>query len=195
MKSFLVNLKNLSLITITAGLIIGIILIAIPDRAVQLVCILFGATLILLGLGALISYFAKARISAIAVLGIISVIAGGVVCAKYESIVSVVIFIFGIFVTVSGVVDLISSLDAKRNNLKSWIFSLVMSIGVLIMGVIVLINPFDSAIVLTRLLGLSLIIYAMLDLITFVQVRKVFKLKTVELEGVDHIDIDEDDVE
>lgn len=195
MQGFLVHLKNLSVITMIAGLIIGAILIARPSEAVQLVCILFGATLILLGAGALISYFTKLKFTLLAILGALSIIAGIIVCVKYESIVSAVIFIFGLFVTVSGIVDFISSLDARKSNLKSWIFSLVMSIGVTIMGVIVLVNPFDSAVLLTRLLGLSLIIYAMLDLITFVQVRKMFKLKTVNLKGVDHIDIDEEDIE
>lgn len=195
MQGFLVHLKNLSVITMIAGLITGVILIARPDQAVQLVCILFGATLILLGIGALISYFTRLKFTLLAIVGVLCIIAGVIVCIKYESIVSAVIFIFGLFITISGIVDFISSLDARKNNLKSWVFSLVMSIGVTVLGVIVLVNPFDSAILLTRLLGLSLIIYAMLDLITFIQVRKMFKLKTVNLKGVDHIDIDGEDIE
>lgn len=195
MRNVAVYLKNLSLITMIAGLITGIILIAKPEQSVQFICIIFGAVLILLGIGSVISYFTKLKLTFLAVIGVILVIIGVMVCIRYERLVSAVIFLFGLFVTISGIVDFVSALDARKNNLKSWIFSIVMSVGVTILGIIVLVNPFDSAILLTRLLGLSLIIYAMLDLITLIQVRKIFKLKTVKLDGVDEINIDREDIE
>lgn len=195
MRSVAVYLKNLSLITMIAGLITGIILIAKPEQSVQFICIIFAAVLILLGIGSLISYFTKLKFTFLAVIGVILIIIGVLVFLRYERLVSAVIFIFGLFVTISGIVDFVSALDARKNNLKSWIFSIVMSVGVTILGIVVLINPFDSAILLTRLLGLSLIIYAMLDLITLIQVRKISKLKTVKLDGVDEIDIDREDIE
>lgn len=195
MRNVAVYLKNLSIITMIAGVITGIILIAKPEQSVQFICIIFGAVLILLGIGSVISYFTKLKFTFLAVVGVILVIIGVMVCIRYERLVSAVIFLFGLFVTISGIVDFISALDARKNNLKSWIFSIVMSVGVTILGIIVLVNPFDSAILLTRLLGLSLIIYAMLDLITLIQVRKIFKLKTVKLDGVDEINIDQEDIE
>lgn len=195
MRNVAVYLKNLSVITMIAGLITGIILIAKPEQSVQFICIIFGAVLILLGIGSVISYFTKLKFTFLAVIGVILVIIGVMVCIRYERLVSAVIFLFGLFVTISGIVDFISALDARKNNLKSWIFSIVMSVGVTILGIVVLVNPFDSAILLTRLLGLSLIIYAMLDLITLIQVRKIFKLKTVKLDGVDEINIDREDIE
>lgn len=195
MRNVAVYLKNLSLITMIAGLITGIILIAKPEQSVQFICIIFGAVLILLGIGSVISYFTKLKLTFLAVIGVILVIIGVMVCIRYERLVSAVIFLFGLFVTISGIVDFVSALDARKNNLKSWIFSIVMSVGVTILGIVVLVNPFDSAILLTRLLGLSLIIYAMLDLITLIQVRKIFKLKTVKLDGVDEINIDREDIE
>lgn len=195
MRNMAVYLKNLSIITMIAGLITGIILIAKPEQSVQFICIIFGAVLILLGIGSVISYFTKLKLTFLAVIGVILVIIGVMVCIRYERLVSAVIFLFGLFVTISGIVDFISALDARKNNLKSWIFSIVMSVGVTILGIVVLVNPFDSAILLTRLLGLSLIIYAMLDLITLIQVRKIFKLKTVKLDGVDEINIDQEDIE
>lgn len=195
MKNISLYLKKLSLITMIAGVLAGIVLIVKPQQSVQFICIIFGAITILLGAGSLYLYFTKLKFTFIAVLGVLLMIAGIVICIRYEQLVSAVIFLFGLFVTVSGAVDFFSALNARKNNLKTWIFSLVMSIGVVIMGVIVLINPFDSAILLTRLLGVSLLVYAMLDLITFVQVYKISKLNTVSLKGVDEIDIDQEDIE
>lgn len=195
MKNIAVYLKQLSLITMIAGVIAGIVLIAKPVESVQFICIIFGTVIIFLGAGSLLLYFTKLKFTFIAVLGVLMMIAGAVVCVKYQQLISAVIFLFGLFVTISGTVDFFSALDAKKNNLKTWIFSLVMSIGVIIMGVIVLINPFDSAVLLTRLLGVSLLVYAMLDLITFIQVNKISKLKTINIKDVDEININSDDIE
>lgn len=185
MKDFFVKLKNLSLITITAGLVIGVLLLFQPDKTVQLVSIMCGITVISLGVGAWISYFTKVKSTILAILGSLAIILGIVLCVKYKSIISVVLLLFGIFVLISGIVDLVSAIDAKRNDLKSWLLSLIMAAASIIMGLLVIINPFNSMLILTRILGASLIVYAVMDLISFIQVKKIIKYSLA-----DQIDID-----
>lgn len=185
MKDFFVKLKNLSLITITAGLVIGILLLFQPDKTVQLVSIMCGITVISLGVGAWISYFTKVKSTILAILGSLAIILGIVLCVKYKSIISVVLLLFGIFVLISGIIDLVSAIDAKRNDLKSWLLSLIMAAASIIMGLLVIINPFSSMLILTRILGASLIVYAVMDLISFIQVKKIIKYSLA-----DQIDID-----
>lgn len=191
MREFFVKLKNLSLITIIAGLVIGIVLIAKPNEAVQFVSILCGATVILLGAGAWISYFTKFKSTILAILGTLAIIAGIILCVEYKSIISVVLFLFGVFVLVSGVVDFAAAIDAKRNDMKSWIVSLLMAVATIILGVLVIVNPFDSIVVLTRLLGVSLIVYAVMDLISFIQIRKIVKINIspqIDADAQEHTD-------
>ncbi len=191
MREYYIKLKNLSLITIAAGLIIGIVLLLKPDETVHIVSILCGVTVILLGTGTWISYFSKMKSVLTAALGTLEIIAGIVICIRYKSIITAVLFIFGIFVVVSGVVDFISAIDAKRNDLKSWIISLLMSVATIILGIIVIVNPFDSVMALARILGISLIIYAVMDLITFIQVRKIVKYSLkpqIDVEAQEHTD-------
>jgi uncharacterized membrane protein HdeD (DUF308 family) len=185
MREFFIKLKNLSIITIVASLAVGIVLLIKPAEAVQFVSIFSGAIVILLGAGAWISYLTKFKSSLLAVLGTLAIIAGVVLCVKYKSIISVVIFLLGIFVLVSGVVDFGSALDAKRNGLKSWLVLLLIAVITIILGIIVVVNPFDSVIALTRLLGIGLIVYSVMDLISFVQVRKIIKFTTNEEIDVD----------
>lgn len=189
MRDFFIKLKNLSLITIAAGLIIGILLLFQPDKTVQFVSILCGITVIMLGFGAWISYFTKVKSTILAILGSLAIIAGIILCIKYESIISTVLFLFGIFVLISGIVDFISAIDAKKNDLKSWIVSLIMAAATIILGLLVIINPFDSMLVLTKLLGVSLIVYAVMDLIAFIQVKKVVKYslsEQIDVEAQEH---------
>lgn len=177
------------------GFITGVILVARPNESVQLISILLGVMVILLGAGAWVTYFTKFHTAYLAVLGTMAVVGGIILCVKYKSIISFVIFMFGIFVIVSGVVDFVSAIDARRNDLKSWLFSIVMSVALIILGLIVVVNPFNSVMLLTRLLGISLIAYAVADLIAFIQVRRVHKLTTIKDKNIDEIVIDETDIE
>lgn len=189
MKELFVKLKNLSIITVIAGLVIGIILLVKPSETVRLVSVMCGVTVILLGIGAWISYFSKWKSALLAVLGTLAIIAGIILCVKYESIISVVLFLFGLFVLVSGIVDLASALEAKKFHFKSWIVSLIISIATIVLGLLVVVNPFDSMLVLTRLLGISLIVYAVMDLIAFVQVKRIVKYSAspqIDVEGNEH---------
>lgn len=191
MREFLIKIKNLSLITIAAGFIIGIVLLVRPDETVQFISILCGVTVVMLGIGAWISYFTKFKSTILAILGTLAVIAGIILCVRYRSIVSAVIFLFGVFVLVGGIVDLISAIDAKRNDLKSWIVSVIMSAVTIILGLIVIINPFDSVMVLTQLLGAGLIVYAVMDLISFIQIRKIVKYNLspqIDAQAQEHTD-------
>lgn len=191
MREILIKIKNLSLITIAAGFIIGIVLLVRPDESVQFISILCGVTVIMLGIGAWISYFTKFKSIILAILGTLAIIAGIILCVRYRSIVSAVIFLFGVFVLVGGIVDLFSAIDAKRNDLKSWIVSIIMSAVTIILGLIVIINPFDSVMVLTQLLGAGLIVYAVMDLISFIQIRKIVKYNLspqIDVEAQEHTD-------
>lgn len=189
MREILIRIKNLSLITIAAGFIIGIILLVRPDESVEFISILCGATVIMLGVGAWISYFTKFRSTFLAILGTLAVVAGIILCVKYRSIISAVLFLFGIFVLVGGVVDLVSALEARKNDLKSWIISVVMAVITIVLGLLVIINPFNSVMALTRILGAGLIVYAVMDLITFIQIRKIVKFTLngqVDVQGREH---------
>lgn len=173
MKEFFIKIKNLSIITIIASAVMGIVLLARPDETLYAVSMICGITMIALGIGALISYFAKDRNVFLIILAVIAIISGIIVCVKYKSIVSILLFLFGLFILISGAVDLIMSIDVKRNGFGDWMVSFLLSLATVVLGLLVVINPFSSSLAVIRLLGISLIVYAVLDLIAFIQMKKV----------------------
>lgn len=175
MREFFGKIKNLSIITIIASAVMGIVLLARPGETLYVVSMICGITMIALGVGALISYFVKDRNILLIILAVISVIMGIIVCVKYKSIVSILLFLFGLFILISGVVDLITSIDVKRYGFGDWIVSFLMSLVTVVLGLLIVVNPFSSSLAVIRLLGISLIVYAVLDLIAFIQVKKVAK--------------------
>jgi uncharacterized membrane protein HdeD (DUF308 family) len=180
MKQFFIKAKNLSLITIITGLVTGLVLLIKPEQTVQFVSILCGVTIILLGVGAWVSYLTRFKSIILTILGTLAIIGGIVLCVNYKSIISIVLMLFGIFVIVSGVTDFICSIEAKRAGLKSWGFELLIALVTIALGAIAVINPFDSVLALTQLLGVSLIVYAVMDLICFVQLKRIVKISLAE---------------
>ncbi|MDD6620534.1 MAG: DUF308 domain-containing protein [Eubacteriales bacterium] len=175
MREFFGKIKNLSIITIIASAVMGIVLLARPGETLYVVSMICGITMIALGVGALISYFVKDRNMLLIILAVISVIMGIIVCVKYKSIVSILLFLFGLFILISGIVDLITSIDVKRYGFGDWIVSFLMSLVTAVLGLLIVVNPFSSSLAVIRLLGISLLVYAVLDIIAFIQVKKVAK--------------------
>lgn len=165
MREFFGKIKNLSIITIIASAVMGIVLLARPGETLYVVSMICGITMIALGVGALISYFVKDRNMLLIILAVISVIMGIIVCVKYKSIVSILLFLFGMFILISGIVDLITSIDVKRYGFGDWIVSFLMSLVTAVLGLLIVVNPFSSSLAVIRLLGISLLVYAVLDLL------------------------------
>lgn len=195
MTNILAKLKNLSIITIVASFVIGLVLVIKPSETLQFVSLLTGATMILLGISAWIYYFVKDKAMFMAVLGSIAIMSGIIVCVKYKSIISFMLILFGGFLIVSGIVDLISAIDIKKSGVFGWLVPVIMSLAIIVVGIIIIVNPFGSIELITRILGAGLLAYAVMDLIAFVQIRRVVALKTVVDKDVTEIDITHDDIE
>lgn len=195
MTDILIKIKNLSIITIVASLVIGLVLIIKPGETLQVVSLICGVSVILLGITAWIIYFAKDNSMFMAILGTISLIAGIIVCVKYKSIITIMLLLFGAFLIVSGVIDFMSALKAKKIGGAGWKVSMAMSAAMIIVGIIVTVNPFTSMEMITRFLGVGLLFYAIMDLVAFFQIKKVAGLETVVDKNVTEINITQDDIE
>ena len=185
MKDLLIKIKNLSIITIVASFVMGLVLLIWPNQSISIVSIITGATMIVLGVVSWISYFAKEKSVLLASAGTISLIVGIIVCVKYQSIIAILLFLFGVFITLSGAVDLITSFYSKANGLGSWGVSSLLSIAVLIFGIVIMVNPTRTSTALVRLVGVGLLVYAVVDLVTFIQVKKAAKEIKEEFKNIE----------
>ena len=64
------------------------------------------------------------------------------------------------------------ALVLKNLDSKYFLPSLIMAIVCLVCGVVILFNPFTSAVVVTSVIGLFMIIYAVLDIINSIILKK-----------------------
>lgn len=173
MKEFIQHVRSFSIVTILASVVFGIAFLAFPEQSIKYISIAFGAVLILLGVIAVVQYFLNKSSSLLLTLGILVMLFGVIVCAKYKTIVSLVELLFGIFILCSGIVDLISSLQPSSRQSSGWLVTLLLSLVAIAFGVVSIIRPFSVSATLVRFIGAGLLVYAVLDLISYLRFQKI----------------------
>lgn len=195
MKEFFIKLKNLSIITIIAALAMGIALLMRPSESITVVSILCGVTMIALGVCSWLHCLIKDKSALLAVVGTVCAIAGIVVCVKYKSIIAILLFLFGVFITMSGAIDLITSFYSRGVVPGFWGVSAILSVITVVFGIIIMVNPTGTSEALVRLAGAGLIVYAAVDLAAFIEIRKAAKQIKEELKNIEPPVVDSSAVE
>ena len=175
MIEFLKGLKKFSISTIIVSAVLGVLFIAFPDKCIQYTSLFVGAALIVIGAVAVVTYLLDRNTILPLVLGIIVLVTGIVICAKYRQIISIIVVIFGIFILISGLVDFVASLKSLAILRISGWFTLVLSVITVIFGVVAITKSAALTDSIVRFIGASLIIYAVLDLVSFIQVNAMAK--------------------
>lgn len=175
MIEFLKGLKKFSISTIIVSAVLGVLFIAFPDKCIQYISLFVGAALIVIGAVAVITYLLDRNTILPLVLGIIVLVTGIVICAKYRQIISIIVVIFGIFILISGLVDFVASLKSLAILRISGWFTLVLSVITVIFGVVAITKSAALTDSIVRFIGASLIIYAVLDLVSFIQINAMAK--------------------
>ena len=173
MRDAVIKLKNISLITIIISAVIGVLALIRPSDVVHYVSIFLGAGLIATGAFSIILFASKKTGAVSLALGIVAIIAGTIICVRYKTIIAAMLFVLGFFLTASGIIDFVTSFSAKHFSLFVWPLTLILSIATTVIGIIIMFNPFESMDFLVRLLGIGLIVYAVMDLIAFIQIRRI----------------------
>ena len=165
-----------SLISSIFLLFLGLLLFFKSSETLVGISYLVGGVLIALGVIAIINFlrnntkdiFVKLNI----VYGIVSIVAGIFLVTVPEFIGSIIPVVVGIAVIISSSFKVQQALVLKNLDSKYFLPSLIMAIICLICGVVILFNPFTSAVVVTKIIGLFMIIYAILDIINSYILRK-----------------------
>ena len=175
MIEFLKGLKKFSVSTIIVSAVLGVLFIAFPDKCIQYISLFVGAALIVIGAVAVVTYLLDRNTILPLILGIIVLVTGIVICAKYRQIISIIVVIFGIFILISGLVDFVASLKSLAILRISGWFTLVLSVITVIFGVVAITKSAALTDSIVRFIGAALIIYAVLDLVSFIQVNAMAK--------------------
>jgi uncharacterized membrane protein HdeD (DUF308 family) len=148
-------------------LILGILMMVYPEPTLKIVVWLIGAVALFFGIFAIISYFtAKAEEKNLGwlMLGLVGISFGIIILVYPDITVKFLMFLWGLWLIITGIVMLFAGLMAKDMKDTRWLM-VIGGILSLIVGSIFVINPYDGAVALVWVIGLFTVIYGIIFIV------------------------------
>ncbi len=161
-------------------LIIGLAFTFFPQIIISFLGYIMGGVLIFLGIINVILYFKRDVQEGYSfgfAIGLILFSMGLYFSINTEFILNTMTVLFGFYILINGIMGLQFSLDSYRALTNSWKFTIGMALVNLILGGVILYNPFKSTEVLVMYIGIFMTITAILSMVT-VLINKKYHLES-----------------
>ncbi len=172
MKKMLKEMKWQALTRGVMYVVLGIVALVIPDTMVKTLGYLMGILLIVGGALSMISYLLRDAHENYYhegfTYGLIGIVVGIVVLYRVEFVISLVPFVLGILVLLSACSKLQDVIDMKRLDYGNWVLMLVLAAVNLLLGILLICNPFEAVTMMFRVLGVGLLFSGITDCVTTV---------------------------
>ena len=173
MRELFEKFRSYSIVSIIVSTLCGLALLIFPEASIRYISLAFGGALLIMGAVGVVQYFRKTAGPVALSAGLISMVCGVIVCAKYQSILTLVEFLFGASIFCGGIIGLVIALRREMRLLPGWGVNLALTMVSVILGIVCMVNPFHTTLALARMLGVALLLYAVTESVGYVQLRKV----------------------
>ncbi len=153
-----------SIITI----IMGIILILFPDTTSLSVCYGIAGVILICGIMDMIRYFSNDfsyRFGYDLLTGFLLCAVGIFMILRSDIVIMMIPFVIGMFIVVEGILNIVRSFQLRQWGFERWLYDFVLSVLLLILGMIIVVNPFDAALVSVMMIGICLVYDGLLNLL------------------------------
>lgn len=156
--------------------ILGLLLIFQSEITIVSISYIIGAVLVALGALAAINYVKSKetnnRKEMDIVYGTVCIVLGILVICNPQGIASLLPFIIGLVIIITSATKLQYGVELKRQNSNLWKTTVILSIITMLCGVLLIFNPFQGAIFITKVVGILILIYAILDIISTISIKR-----------------------
>ena len=177
MDRIMKSLMKSSLLSSIALLVLGVLLVFQSEITIVSISYIIGALLVAFGVIPLINYKKdnNPNNDLNIIYGIVSVILGIIIISNPEGIASIIPFIVGVIIILNSGAKIQYSIELKKDNNELWKSTLVLSLITFLCGILLIFNPFQGAVLITKIVGLLIIFYSLLDIISTLLIRNTFK--------------------
>ena len=152
--------RRSSIVMAVLTLLLGLLLVLAPNRSIRLLCTVLGAAMLVAGLIYLFTWLAKRRDG----------------FPAWFLIPGLILAALGLWLLTSpGVIDLQGAVSLARLGIPNWWVDLVLAVLTVVLGGVVLLNPFGTMEAMTVLIGASLVYDGASDLYLIYRVSKAFR--------------------
>lgn len=192
---FLKRTKTVYIVLCGLFVLLGTGLAVFPKFFTDSVGYVVGALMLLFGIVRIVGYFTndlyKIAFQFDLALGIFASIVGISFLIHPKWLISALPLSLGLLILVSGLFSVQSAIDAKKFGIKRWALLLIFAVLTVSAGLLLIFNPYTTAIVVTRLYGVAIAATGIEKLVVALNTIKTKKSKSysrpieVEYEEVD----------
>ena len=176
MNIFMKRVVRSSIITSVLLATLGVLLIIESETTVISISYIVGSALVLFGCIGIIDYIRKVKTELKSELDLlyatVTIILGVLIILHPKAIASIIPFVLGLIIIINSSTKLNYAFQLKSQDNKLWKSTLVVSLLTTLCGLLLMFNPFTGAILLTRIVGVIILVYALLDIVSSLIIRK-----------------------
>ncbi len=177
MSKILERIYKINILSAMIMIVIGVTLIIFPDAMISIISFIIGGLIIIKALESLIR---NRKNEYKVTFNIMLIIFGLIFILEYDFFASILPFIAGFIITMSSLNKISLAFEMKKYN-KNWVISLLFAILGTILGLILIFNPFDGAVLIVQIIGVYIAIYGINDLYAGKVIQeKVIKADVIE---------------
>jgi len=165
-------------------LALGIFLLMVPGTALNVVCYALGGVVLACAAVQLVRYFVVERgifqSQLTLISGLVCLALGAFLIIRSDIVVRVLPIVFGLFVIFDSLGRIQNALELRRCEYSSWKVFLLLAVLSVVLGIVMVVDPFGTMETLVMAIGLILILEGALNLLsalyTTLAVRRFMKL-------------------
>lgn len=179
MNEFIKKYSKDSLLVSVLLIILALFLIFKPGLSINIVMIALGMVLAFYGVVQTISYFSHIKeitfFNFQLVIGMISLLAGLVFIFNPSFINSILPLAIGVWIVIKSITSLQLALNIRNTGTNNWITMLLLSIVTFILGIVIVINPFQAMETAVAICGGFLLVSELINVFETVYMMKMIK--------------------
>ena len=169
--------------------IFGLLLFINPGGVIVTISIIIGALAVVFGIYQFILY-SKTKLNITLTSGVFASLAGIILITNTNILATIIPMIVGIGLILEGIKKIEVAKELKQNSIDNYMF--IKAIMTLLVGIIFVINPIFGAIITTKIIGLVIIIYAILEIVDSIVIKnKVKKIDNFKDPKVIDVEVEE----
>lgn len=149
-------------------IVIGVFLFLNPSFVIHFISFVLGIFMIVAGIYAFVQYFSSSShnlYNMYLLYGVIGFLAGALLIFNPTAVASILPLALGIWMIVHSIVKLKYSLSLRTLSSVHFSSTIIMALLTLSVGILFVLNPFQGATFLMKLLGAMIALYAFIDLV------------------------------
>lgn len=176
MKKNFKKVFSVSMVTSGLFILLGVLLFLKPATTISIISYVIGGIIAVTGMAALIRYFTdkmpKDYFNFDFVYGVLSIIVALVIIFNPTALATIIPIVLGSWMIINSTVKIQFALNLKSYKSEKWLSVFIIACVTLIWGIILIINPLKGALVITQVIGIFIIVYAVLDIVESCMIKK-----------------------